>query len=51
VCGYERGCSCGCGHHRRYYTAEERRDHLKRYAEGLEKELEAVREKLIEIEG
>lgn len=48
MCGHE--CGCGCGYHRRYHTAEERREHLKRYAEGLEKELEAVRDKLNELE-
>jgi len=49
--GYQCECSCGCRHHRRYYTKEEQREHLERYAESLEKELKAVREKLKEHEG
>ena len=51
MCGHGYGCGCGCGHHRRHYTEEERMEHLKRYAEGLEKELDAVKEKLKEFEG
>ncbi|GEM_PF-3225600 len=41
---------CGCGHEshrvRRFYTKEEKREHLKRYKEELEKELAAVEEHL-----
>lgn len=43
------GCCGGCygGHgFRRFYTAQEKREHLERYKEQLEKELAAVEEHL-----
>ncbi len=48
-CGHHtRGC--GCGHHRRYLTKEERKELLEKYLNNLEKELEAVKERLEELE-
>lgn len=42
-----RGCyGCGCYGFRRFYTAQEKREHLERYAEQLQKELAAVEEHL-----
>lgn len=39
------GCSCGYGF-RRFYTKDEKHEHLERYAEQLRKELAAVEEHL-----
>jgi iron only hydrogenase large subunit-like protein len=47
--GSGHGCCGGCygGHgFRRFYTAQEKREHLERYKEQLEKELAAVEEHL-----
>ncbi|TET23605.1 MAG: hypothetical protein E3J71_01660 [Candidatus Stahlbacteria bacterium] len=47
-CTPEHGCGCGHGCYgvRRFYTAQEKREHLERYKEQLEKELAAVEEHL-----
>jgi len=46
-CTTSHGGGCGCGHgFRRFYTKEEKREHLERYLESLKKELEAVEEHL-----
>lgn len=51
-CTPSHGCGCGgYGGHgghgmRRFYTAQEKREHLERHAESLKKELEAVEEHL-----
>jgi len=56
----EDDCGCGCGRHhhrhkhfrvRRFLTKEERVKMLEQYAEELEKELTAVRERIQEIRG
>jgi hypothetical protein len=39
----------GHGHHRRYLTREEQAERLKEYAQGLEKELQAVKERIDEL--
>lgn len=39
-------CGCGCYGFRRFYTAQEKREHVERYAEQLKKELAAVEEHL-----
>lgn len=45
---------CGCGHggygFRKFYTKQEKKEHLQRYAEQLKKELAAVEEHLKEME-
>jgi hypothetical protein len=44
------GCKCGAGYHRRFLTKAEIKERLEKYAENLELELEAVKEKLQELE-
>ena len=48
-CGTSHGCGCGHGF-RRFYTKQEKKEHLQRYAEQLKKELAAVEEHLAEME-
>jgi coproporphyrinogen III oxidase-like Fe-S oxidoreductase len=45
-CTPTHGCGCGSHGFRRFYTKEEKREHLERYAEQLKKELAAVEEHL-----
>ena len=48
----ETNCCCkgGHGHHRRYLTKEEQVERLQHYAKGLEKELQAVKERIEELQ-
>ncbi|MBI4362970.1 MAG: DUF5320 domain-containing protein [Euryarchaeota archaeon] len=43
--------SCGGFVIRRYYTRQEKREWLEEYAQGLENELKAVRERIGELKG
>jgi hypothetical protein len=50
----ECACSCGCRggsqhHGRRFFTKEEKIEHLENYVEQLKKELAAVNEKIKEL--
>jgi len=50
--GYENCCSSGYAYGgRRFWTAEEKKAWLEEYAEGLENELKAVKERLGELGG
>ena len=42
-------CDSGFSGHRHFYTAAERKEHLEKYREQLEKELEGVRERITEL--
>jgi len=47
-CTPSHGSGCGCGGYgvRRFYTAQEKKEHLEHYVEQLKKELAAVEERL-----
>ncbi|MFP4116451.1 MAG: DUF5320 domain-containing protein [Candidatus Aenigmatarchaeota archaeon] len=49
-CGCSCDCSCGCNDWRRFRTSEEKRSRLKEYRKELNKELEAVNERLDELQ-